>query len=192
MESISVGEVNRCIFKIKNGDKYDAVLELHRLLGNTVRFIAMQYAENDWDADDLVQEFWLHIVEYCRKSKPNRNGVAYLVVVMHNLCRSWRRKRKALEAHLCVADVERFEDRFVSEEATVRQMDLQNTLQKAIARMSETEHIVYALAVYQQATVRQIAQQLGLSRAAAGRLHKRVMGIVQTALQEDGWDKNEG
>jgi len=60
MDKDTIKRINLYINKIKNGE--DEFLEpLHNLIGPTLRHIALRYLKNNFDADDLVQDFWLDI-----------------------------------------------------------------------------------------------------------------------------------
>ena len=70
----------------------------------------------------------------------------------------------------------------------MRQQDLKESFAKARERMTPKERQVFALVCYAEASVREIAKQLGLSKSAAARLRKSMTDKLKQTLTEDGWD----
>ena len=57
-------KIDELLGKIAAGDRLNAVEDLHALIGGRLRFVAVRFFRNDFDADDAVQDFWANIVTY--------------------------------------------------------------------------------------------------------------------------------
>ena len=188
MEREVKNQINGLIERIRRGDK-DAVAALHALLGNKLRFIAVKFFHNDFDADDAVQDFWLHIVDYCQKYKFSVNAYSYLCKCFENQCLSALRKKGVRERVMSVEDVALYER--PQGDVSERQYALKQTFERAEKEMTDDERRVFALSLYGDETVREIADELGMSKSQAARLRASAVEKVKAALIKDGWDKND-
>lgn len=177
--------IKRCLVAIKQGDR-QAVEELHACIGNHIRFIALKYAPTDWDADDLVQDFWLHIDDYAASYQLG-SGYAYLAKCFNNYCLRWAHNRSVEPKTVSVEMVDLYEER-LDEDATVRQLAVKELFAKAAATMTPEERLVYALSVHEGKSIRAIAADLGRSKSEVGRLHKSAMDKLAKVIRESGWE----
>lgn len=187
MDKITVSKINDCIARIKNGE-LNAVSDLHTLLGNRIRFIALKYMKKTYDADDEVQNFWADIVKYCNKCKYLTNGFDYLTTCFENQCKMRLRSAK----RHCAVDYETIEryEAGIDPGIALRQIALKKSFDRAKERMTEEERIVFALTCYGGENVRAIAEEIGKSKSQTERIKQKAMEKVKTVLIEDGWDKD--
>lgn len=70
-------EITNCLKGVKNGDE-SALVSLYDLISPTLRFIALKYLRNETDAEDLEQDFWIHISKIAEKFSYFQNAYSYL------------------------------------------------------------------------------------------------------------------
>ena len=182
-------QVATCIHRINLGDRDAAVMDLYALMGNTIRFVAVRIVRYEEDVEDVVQDFWANIVNYCAHWHGG-NAFYYLRRCMENLCKNRLRSISRRPEQLSLGDLDSYEDGVDNEELTTFRLALQECVRKAEGRMTPMQRKVFVLSVIEDRTVREIADLLGLSRSAAGRLHKEAMDIVKNTFIADGWDKD--
>lgn len=190
MKIHEIETINRCLYRIQNGDRIAAVEELYGVISNAIRFIACKYANNSWDADDLVQDFWLRIPVYAAKYHFGNNGYAYLCKCFRNYCFDWLRKRNREAKTISIEDVLVYETR-IDEDATDRQLALDELYRNAAKRMTDLERVVYAYSIHEGKSVRAIAAELQLSKSEIGRARQAAFLKIALTLREMGWDKND-
>ena len=178
------------IGKIAAGDRLNAVEDLHALIGGRLRFVAVRFFRNDFDADDAVQDFWANIVTYAVKCRYTVNTFSYLMKCFENQCKMTLRKKNARKNVLSVEDVDRYESLSSDGGLNVRQIALKQTFLKAQKRMTDDERRVFAFVLYDEATVRDVAKELNMSKSQVARVRQSAMQKLEQALREDGWDKN--
>lgn len=165
-----------------------AVRDLHAFLGNRIRFIALKYMKNSFDADDETQSFWSEIGVYCAKCGYFTNAADYLCTCFENQCRMRLRAQKRQAKTVSLEDVENYEAG-TKYDLTMRQYALKQSFERAAKQMTEEERLVFALVCYEEKSVREIASELRLSRSHVERTRQKVMAILKRTLTEDGWDK---
>ena len=191
VDRITVWKINHCINNIRAGRLEPAVTDLHKHMGNHLHFIAYKYFRDQAKAMDLVQDFWLNIEKYCRKCRYLQNGFNYLTKIFENNCKMQVRKDNATCAKLLPEDVGAFAEVLsADEESLFRQTALKATFDKALKTMTEEEAAVFKLVCYGNKTVREMSEELSISRSTVGRVRKSMMEKLKAALIEDGWDKD--
>ena len=189
MDQSKLTAINRCIERINRGEGRAPIEDLYALMAGYVRFAAVRYLGETPEADDVVQEFWLRIEQVAAKCRPY-NGYGYLCKTVDNMCRMRLRAASSRNVPLTDEVIEHFESERTPE-LTLRQQDLKESFAKARERMTPKERQVFALVCYAEASVREIAKQLGLSKSAAARLRKSMTDKLKQTLTEDGWDSRD-
>lgn len=167
MEKVNQQAVNNCLVEIKKGDR-ESVNKLYELVAPSIRYIALQYADNSFDADDLVQDFWRDIFRIAEKFINIRNGYAFLCRVMQRRALNYYKKNKARKKK----NVGFIDYSLIAYDANVdfALVELKTAVEKAIAYLDENEKIVIQLSYFMNLTVRDIAAKLGLPKSNVGRL----------------------
>lgn len=186
----TIEEINKCIKKINGGDN-DAITDLHRCLGAHLHFIAIRYLKNGAEAEDAVQDFWADIHKYCSRCWYTANGFNYFAKVFENLVKMRLRKQKREAITISIEDIAEHESYTANLDLMARQISLKDTVDKGIKQMSDEEKKIFLLVCYEDKTVRQIAQILGISKSNVQRLREKSMAIIKRVLIEDGWDKDK-
>lgn len=187
----TIEKINVCIQRIRAEDQNNAIIELHNLMGNHLHFIAYKYLKTDIEAEDVIQDFWADIRKYCNNYHYLRNGFNYLTKIFENLCKMKLRKINTTQKNISPHDVSTFAEVLATDEETpFRQMALKLTFEKAMKEMTVEELMVFKYVCYSNKIVRQIAEELVLSKSSVSRLRKSMMKKLEKALIEDGWDKD--
>lgn len=193
-------EITDCLKGVKNGDER-ALVSLYDLISPTLRFIALKYLRNETDAEDLEQDFWMHISKIAEKFSYFQNAYSYLCKVMTNMAIN-RYKKLHDGKEVCIEYVDY--NKIYSYEDT-ESADKRMAVQNAINRLDPDERIVIQLSAFEDKTITQIAKEIGMSKSAVGRLKlsaqeklKNDLGSEfsesqeETKLQKDGvkWEKD--
>lgn len=187
----TIEKINICIQKIKAGDHGDAIIKLHSLIGNHLHFIAYKYLKDTIEAEDVIQDFWMNICKYCSKCNYLRNGFNYLTKLFENICKMKIRNINTVKRNVFSCDVSAFAEVLaIDEETTFQQIALKMTFEKAIKLMTPEELNIFRYVCYSCKTVREIAEEIGLSKSSVARIRKDMMKKLEKVLIEDGWDKD--
>lgn len=193
-------EITNCLKGVKNGDER-ALVSLYDLISPTLRFISLKYLRNETDAEDLEQDFWIHISKIAEKFSYFQNAYSYLCKVMTNMAIN-RYKKLHDGKEVCIEYVDY--NKIYSYEDT-ESADQRMAVQNAINRLEPDERIVIQLSAFEDKTITQIAKEIGMSKSAVGRLKlsaqeklKNYLGNEfseseeQTKLQKDGekWEND--
>lgn len=193
-------EITNCLKGVKNGDER-ALVSLYDLISPTLRFISLKYLRNETDAEDLEQDFWIHISKIAEKFSYFQNAYSYLCKVMTNMAIN-RYKKLHDGKEVCIEYVDY--NKIYSYEDT-ESADRRMAVQNAINRLEPDERIVIQLSAFEDKTITQIAKEIGMSKSAVGRLKlsaqeklKNYLGNEfseseeRTKLQKDGgkWEND--
>lgn len=193
-------EITNCLKGVKNGDER-ALVSLYDLISPTLRFISLKYLRNETDAEDLEQDFGIHISKIAEKFSYFQNAYSYLCKVMTNMAIN-RYKKLHDGKEVCIEYVDY--NKIYSYEDT-ESADQRMAVQNAINRLEPDERIVIQLSAFEDKTITQIAKEIGMSKSAVGRLKlsaqeklKNYLGNEfseseeQTKLQKDGgkWEND--
>lgn len=193
-------EITNCLKGVKNGYER-ALVSLYDLISPTLRFISLKYLRNETDAEDLEQDFWIHISKIAEKFSYFQNAYSYLCKVMTNMAIN-RYKKLHDGKEVCIEYVDY--NKIYSYEDT-ESADRRMAVQNAINRLEPDERIVIQLSAFEDKTITQIAKEIGMSKSAVGRLKlsaqeklKNYLGNEfseseeQTKLQKDGgkWEND--
>lgn len=113
--------------------------------------LAYSYCFNRSDAEDVVQEVFLKLLEHTPQFENDRQLCAWLMTVTANRCKNllgsgWKRKTLPLE------------DAFISSEDPDESIEVQSALAKLSPKLYSVVHLFY----YEQMSVKQIAGILDL------------------------------
>ena len=191
MDKNTTDKISDYIMQIKNGDTA-AIEFLHDAVGVGLRFIAFKYFGSWSAADDVTQEFWLNIEQYCKKYRYIGNGYHYLTHVFDNLCRKNYNERQGKCSIISLDVINEFEENLVVDpDIDFNRLALRQSFEKAKARMDNEEKSVFAMILYGEMSVREIARATGFSKSKAARIRQSCMSILKRTLDDDGWGNKD-
>ena len=174
--------INYYGLRIKGGD-INAINDLHALIGGNIRSIASRYYKNTYDIDDIVQTFWAKVPEIISKIKVFENVYGYLVKSFENIVRQDLKTNKALPIPIDYDHTFWTNKNYTEYDYYI--IDLKNAFLKATNKMNIREREVFYLTVYEERTVRDIAEILNIPRSTVHRLRKKSIDTLKDTLHED-------
>ena len=190
MDKQDLVKVNRCIERIKRGEGRAPIEDLYALVGNAIRFAGLRYLGDTPEAEDEVQDFWLDIEAICAKCSVVSNGYGYLRKVFDNRCRMRLRSLSRAPTPLSAEALDAYEGGG-DPDLSLRQQALKESFERAKGKMNELERKVFALVCYGEASVRDIAKQLDMSKSQVARIRQSMTVILKEVLVQDGWDNTD-
>ena len=191
MDKNTIDKINDYIVRIKNGDK-SAIKPLHATIGVNLRFIAFNYFGSWFAADDITQNFWLNIEKYCKNYRYVYNGLNYLTRIFDNICKKNYANQQEKRSIISLEEINEFEENLIVDpEPNYDRVALKQSFDKAKARMSGAEKSVFAMILYGEMSVREIARASGLTKSTAERIRQSCMRILKQTLDDDGWGNND-
>lgn len=181
--------INKYLIGVKSGDEISLDL-LYEEISPTIRHIALKYLKNDFDADDLVQDFWADIHRIAMGFIFSKNAFSYLCKVMTrraiNRYKSiYRRKVNLIQyveyENLCLVTVDE----------KVGDAELNLSIESAMSSLSETERVIIQLTFFEEKTIREIAKDLKISKSQVSKLKASAYDKMKDALDENFVDKND-
>ena len=181
--------LNELLTKVKQGDE-DSILCLYELMSPTIRYIALKYLQNESDADDLVQDFWYDIKKYAKSFLIQKNAFSYLCRVMTrqalNRIKKLNRQVENDFAYVDYLKVENYQN-----EDSIEVVGLRNDINNAMLKLTDIQKIIIQETYFEDKTIRQIANDLGISKTQVGRLKNEAIETLKIELSKKGWDKND-
>ncbi len=168
MDNNTKNAINKCLTEIRKGDR-ESVNTLYDLMAPYIRYIALQYIDNTFDADDLIQDFWRDIFKTAAKFVNIGNGYVYLCKIMKKRALAFRRKnvsRRKVALHYVDYSGLRYDD----ENVDFKMAELKHVVGKAIDELPDNEKTVLQLSYFMNMTVREISRELNMTKSTVGRL----------------------
>ncbi len=190
MKILKKVEITRLVERIKIGD-IKAVESLYKLLSNKLFLLGLRYFDTKEEVEDLMQEFWLNIFDYCKKMKYSLNAYSYLLKVYENLAKMKLRSPNFTNRPISLELVNQYENMFDNVELTVEQRHLKRSFLKAQSTMTDLEKNVFILVCYEELSIREISKRLNLSKSNVHRIKQSAFNKLKNTLIEDGWGSNE-
>lgn len=178
-----ISKVNKCVELIKKGNNHQAVYELHDLMGGTLRYIAKKYLRNREDVEDMVQIFWSRIFEIAKVYPSGTNAFSYLCKTMQN--RTFNYIRDNLKYTTCssLEDVVLKVDKEEIEEIMTEKANAKYLVDKAIAKLPEREQQIIKESYYLEKPVREIAEDMGISKTVIAELRLQATEKLKQELK---------
>ena len=180
--------INECLAEIRKTGKIEYVERLYGLMITSLRHIALKYMHDEALAGELIQDFWADIYQIADGFVFHRNGYAYLCRVMSNRAINKYRRLKMERAYVSYVDYSELD---ASRGMQTEQVDLMLTVERAMKMLGDTERIIIQSTYFENKTVRQIADELGLSKSKVGRLKDEALLRLKDFLTENGGEKDE-
>lgn len=186
MEKEKIETINKYLLGVKTGDRICLEL-LYKELASTIRFIALRYLQDDHDADDLVQDFWLDIYKTVKGFVCLQNGFNFLCKAMTR--RAINRYKKLKNERInCVE----FVDYGIVDQERIGDIDLMNIRAKvdiAFAILTENEKVIIQLTYFEEKTIREIAKEMGVSKSQIGKLKLIALDKMKKQLDKTSGQK---
>ena len=176
--------INECLVAIRDHGKIEYVERLYSLTIATLRHIALKYMHDVALADELVQDFWADIHKIADGFVFHRNGYAYLCQVMTNRAINKYRKLKKERAYVIFVDYSALH--VPAERGETERIDLALTVDQAMKTLDETERIIIQSTYFENKTVRQIAEELRMSKSGVDRLKNEALSKLKDFFTENG------
>ncbi len=157
-------QLDTLLTSLRHGNA-NALDGVYALLGGQMLALARGIVHNRADAEDVVSESFLKLVRGIRSYRSGSNGRAFVMRIVRNTAFDLLRRRKIraeedLDAFFHLTD-ERY-DPGRTEDALM--------LEEAVAKLDPPERRMIYYRYYLDFTVREIAQETGMSKSAAARL----------------------
>lgn len=178
---LEIKEINECIKRIQQMD-WEAVDTLYELMKGTPYFIALRYLKNDYDAKDLVQEFWYEIYNIVSKMKFVNNGFKYLCKTIENMAKMQLRKTKR----------ERVYDGLIIDvpEDNIDKKDSFLLLEQGFGQLTKEEYLVISLIYFENKTIREVAKELNRSKSDVDRIKSKALIKLKLFCEEESIGKS--
>lgn len=163
MPPLDHGQLNDMLRDLKAGN-VDALDGILSAIGRRMFALARGIVKNNADAEDVIQECFLKIVRGINSFKDGTNGYAWIMRIVRNTSLDFVRKNK----RTATEDLDEFfhlTDERYSADRRHEALLLEEMLQK----LSEFERRMIYYRYYLDFTVRDIANETGMSKSAAGR-----------------------
>ncbi len=148
--------------------------ELVEEITPSIRAAIRSFATDDDDAEDLVQECWIHIMAKLDWFRRDSSFRAWATAVSRNYCRQvWRtRKRRAIETvHIDEAPEPASGELNPSE--ALERSELRLAVQKALARLPDRERDAVVMKLMEGRSTSYISGRLRVSEPAVRKLVRR-------------------
>ncbi len=163
MPPLDLEQLNRLILLVAEGQS-DALDGILRLVGRRMFALIRGIVKNEADAEDVLSDCFLKIARGAHAFRAGTNGYAWCMRIARNTSFDLLRKRKIraeedLDAFFHLSD-ERY--------SPARRLEAL-ALEEAIEKLSAEERRCIYFRYYLDLTVREVAQELGISKSAAAR-----------------------
>lgn len=189
MDKEKVVLINTCINKIKDGED-ESLLKLHDLIGPSLRYIALKYLRNEYDSDDLVQDFWLNIRTIASKFAFATNGFSFLCKIMTRMAiNRYHKLKRDQKFKVDFVDYSNIED--YSQDDGIENSMLRESINQSMNSLTKEERIIIQLTYFEDKTIRQIGKEMGISKSQVNRFLINAREKMKSQLEDLLWDKTE-
>ena len=152
-----------------------ALLEsLVRELSPRLLAVIRGYARDDNEADDLLQESWIRILERLDSYKALGSFAGWAAMVTRNVCRTSLRRRATVDrVEVAIENVGELPDGTPEEEQPAAQLRLRTALFKALDGLPDRERQAIVLRVIEERSPDEVADILGVSQETVRSLVRR-------------------
>ena len=190
MEKERKDTINKYLLGVKAGDEHYLEL-LHEEISPTIRYIALKYLKNDFDADDLVQDFWADIYRIAAGFISIQNAFSYLAKIM---------TRMAINRYKSLTCQKQRVVRYVDYESIkhynhynkdMEQIEINDAVEVAMKKLTEIERIIIQLTYFEDKKVREIAKALKISKSQVSKLKIGAIEKMKSEMDDFFVDKKD-
>ena len=140
--------------------------QLYRNLFPELKIYAMRSLQNDAQAEEVVQDIFHEALQKIDILMCHKNPEAWLVLTLQNKIRNHRRSIRKNRERVLSLDVSVIEELGWADatiEAVLDKLTVQDTEQRVRQALTDEEQYILRRLVFEEATHREIAQELGIS-----------------------------
>lgn len=176
-------KINKLISEINSGNE-KSLTELYKIMSPHIRYIALKYLQDEEDAEDMVQDFWADIYKLCASIVFLKNGFAYLCKAMErktiNRYKKLKREKEKKIAYVDYLQIKDYADKSIQEaEKRIEITNIINSLPKI-------ERIIIQETYFGGKTVRQIAEELKISKSQVSLLKNKAVEYLKEKFEKFG------
>ena len=170
-------KVNECLFRLQKYGTSQYVEALYDLIGPAIRHIGLKYLHDPDLADDFVQDFWADIYKITDQYLFGFNAYAFLCKVATNRAIDRCRKLKGETARVSYVEY----SQLTTEHDTDHTLRL--SVSHALQQLPEPQRIIIQSTYFEDKTVRQIAEELNMSKSQVSRLKTQALEKLKIYLE---------
>ena len=161
-------EINSIIKDLQSG-RTDRWQDLYNFTFNHLKVIALCYAENKDDWEDILNEAYLRIFKYIQTADLKKDGYNWLCKIVQNVAFDFSQKVQSsnYDANFSFLEIE-------------KDIIEKDALLMEISKLSKEDRRLLCLRYWENKTYREIARVLKMSKSVA---HKRIT-ILTNILEE--------
>lgn len=148
--------------ELKNGNK-DAFEEFYKLTSPRAYFIALKIVHNEHDAEDILQESYIKLLETVKSIDTNRNFMSWFYKIVANKSKDYLKKQKLLvfdgEEEEIISSLPDENPQFSPEE-NLNQEELCNEVMSAIDELTAEKRACIMMRYFGDMSVNEIAESL--------------------------------
>ncbi|MYJ12660.1 MAG: sigma-70 family RNA polymerase sigma factor [Gemmatimonadetes bacterium] len=134
------------------------------------------YARDNDDADDLLQDSWLRVMDQLDNFKQNGSFPAWAIAVAENVARTARRRRERTAEQRAAPDsVEEVLDRGPNPEEELLFNEQRELLNSALARLPDRERDIVVLRFIEGRSTAEAAAETGVSVRSVRAIQRRAI-----------------
>ncbi len=179
--------INKYLARVRAGDKHCLDL-LYEEISPTIRYIALKYLQNNFDADDLVQDFWADIYKIAAGFIFSQNAFSYLSKVMTRM--AINRYKSLTNLNQRIVRYVDFDKNLIRFEKNTERAEIVDGVESAMKKLTETEKIIIQLTYFEEKTVREIAKELKISKSQVSKLKINAIEKMKSELNDFFVDKD--
>lgn len=164
MAPVDLTQLNELLVSLRCGNA-DALDGIYFLLGGRMLALARGIVRNRADAEDVVSDCFIKLARGIGSYRSGTNGYAFVMRIVRNAAFDLLRRRKARVEE----DIDEF-FHLTDESYRADRMDDALALEEAVALLAPMERKMIYYRYYLDFTVREIANETGLSKSAVQRL----------------------
>ena len=150
--------------------------QLVRDLSPRIWVAIRRYARDDDDADDLLQDCWVQILERMDSFKRRGPFAAWAIAVSNNVCRmKLRREKLARSSAVALEDIPEIPDSGLDPLGELRARRERHAIYRALGKLPDRERDAIVLRVLEGRDTRETATILGVAPATVRSLLQRGM-----------------
>lgn len=181
-------KIGRLIVRIQGGNK-EAFEELYKLTSPKAYFIALQIVRNEQDAEDILQETYIKVLEKIDEIDPSQSFTGWLYRVVSNKSKNLLKKRNTLVFE--VYGDESFEEipdeeiEFNPEEH-LNQGEICREVMAAIDELSDEKRVCIIMKYFAEMTVSEIAESIEVPESTVKNRLYSARKDLKTKFEKNG------
>jgi RNA polymerase sigma-70 factor (ECF subfamily) len=160
------GIINLLLIHVGKGDK-EALSEIYDMVGGRMLSVACGIVKNHTQAEDIVHDSFIKIIQYSSQFKRNDNGYGWICTIVRNTALN-SIKKENLRQGVSIDTFYNISDNYNLEEDREKAL----LVESAMAVLNEKEKTAIWLRYFNDMTIRDIAKEMNLPRSTTSDLIK--------------------